>query len=89
MDLEAVAVRLVRSKSRPDLQGCYGVVERQVFPTFYELCFAQDTVVVRQDDFTFVGDDLPPLEVGRVASPTHLVLDASLRGKLLGNSESK
>lgn len=83
------AVRLHGVTTRRDLDGCYGLIQRQCSANAFLVRVAREDVLVDVDHFLFLGDDLPVIfdaegmdPLGRVdIRKQGLVLDRSMRNK--------
>lgn len=83
------AVCLRRLRLRPDLNGCYGLVQTKRAADVYEVRVGMENVCVSMDNLVFVADRMPPTFLPEQTDPigdvdlrkVGLVLDRPLQLK--------
>lgn len=83
------AVYLRRLRLRPDLNGCYGLVQKKRGADAYDVRVGAEVVCVSMENLIFVADNMPPTFLSECTDPlcevdlrkVGLVLDRPLRFK--------
>lgn len=83
------SVRLERLQRRPDLNGCYGLLQRKYDADVFEVRVGMENVLVSMHNLDFVADRMPPTFFSDYTDPLSqvdlrrvgLVLDRPMRLK--------